>query len=42
MAKKSNGWELELKLLENLPNFNWKIFEEISGISKEMAYEKGE
>ena len=38
-AKKETNWNEELELLENLPNFNWKIFEKISGISKEMAYE---
>ena len=41
-AKQQHDWGEQLKLLEALPNFDWIVFEEISGISKEMAYKKGE
>jgi len=34
-AKKESNWKTELKKLKSIPNFDYAIFEEISGISKE-------
>ena len=34
-AKKGKDWPEELKTLKAIPNFDYDIFEEISGISKE-------
>jgi hypothetical protein len=38
-AKKKGDWKDQLQLLINLPNFDYKIFEDITGISKEDLHE---
>jgi len=39
-AMDRSDWDKQLKLLQGLPNFDWDVFEEISGLSKEFLTEK--